>query len=1082
MPPRFYASPFKNATATPAKREGWYSELPLATSLPNETSDGIHATAEYWLAHGASSGSLVVVPHSTPPGKFSSRAPTLQTPFRAISTFTPDAWSQLLYAGSSSGEICALDLPPAETFSAAHESGAAVAPVPLWTAKVGDKPVDILAAHPIAADLALAVSGPALSVLDASAGGAIVKKVVMPGLAWSAQWSADGREVTATGRDGKLRVWDVRQGDGAGVVAEVTAHAGLKPSRHAHLALSSSLSGSSAQLLTTGFSRTRDREFALFDLRNLGRGALKTQRIDTGMGVMQPLVDESRGIVYLAGRGDMTLRWVEVGGPSVFTEGAAPLPTALLSAALIPQRPELLDLQHAEINRLLVLSPAEGAVVPVEIRVPRRTYLDFYPELYPPVSVGDSAQSAADWRAGADDAFLEKRQLDPSQTWPKRKRAERTTIATPNAPAVEQPKQEVKEEPKAELPPAVPVVAEQPTAPQEDKPAAPAPAVAEPVGAPPPAALEKVKPEAAPAEPPTASFSALNVGSKQRPTFGGASKAAALSSPASTPTSAAPTPALAPSATPAPSSATAAPPAPSSAPTPAAATPPAPKPVTAPARTPSQAAPAPAQSAPSKPASTHGERFNPGWSRKFLTGKTPLKPDYYDLKDLSATTGNDVALLKANSLYFFYPLSGPGGRLALHPLSSKGRLATHPAALQTGHTITEFEVDPFDPTRVFVAGDDGAVRVFEGLPKEEERGEGWEDKVGAMQGKVLTASGMDKINSLTHHPAARSVLLSVSDDRGNPTARVWDVDEGKVLVEVALPKGGVSSVAWSPSGKLLAVSTKNKQVHVLDPRSSSTIISTSSHDSIRPVRLVWASETHLVSTGFNRAATRELKLYSLSDDGKTLSSTGKQSLDVTPAPLFPFMDVDTGILLLHARGERSCLAYEVDLAPGAKDAFSKLPSFEHGTLQSGWAFAPKTHVDVKGVEVVKGLRLSPTEVQSVSLAIPRAKVDRFQDDVYVPTRNVEKPSMSAADYLEGRDKPLELVDLRPEGMELLSQAPAPKQVVSTRSQIKAEGVEITGEEHLDKMFVTAQNEASDEESEDEHPVRSSHAPVDDDDW
>jgi coronin-7 len=49
------------------------------------------------------------------------------------------------------------------------------------------------------------------------------------------------------------------------------------------------------------------------------------------------------------------------------------------------------------------------------------------------------------------------------------------------------------------------------------------------------------------------------------------------------------------------------------------------------------------------PAVTPSGPFNPSWSRKFLTGKTPLKPDYYDLHGLSTTMGADVQLIKVSA-------------------------------------------------------------------------------------------------------------------------------------------------------------------------------------------------------------------------------------------------------------------------------------------------------------------------------------------------------------------------------------------------------------------------------------------------
>lgn len=69
-------------------------------------------------------------------------------------------------------------------------------------------------------------------------------------------------------------------------------HAGPKCSRHVWLR--------NDQIFTAGFSKTRDREYALWDATS-GK-ALKTQRLDTNTGVLMPVADVERSIVYLAGR------------------------------------------------------------------------------------------------------------------------------------------------------------------------------------------------------------------------------------------------------------------------------------------------------------------------------------------------------------------------------------------------------------------------------------------------------------------------------------------------------------------------------------------------------------------------------------------------------------------------------------------------------------------------------------------------------------------------------------------------------------------------------------------------------------
>ena len=169
-----------------------------------------------------------------------------------------------------------------------------------------------------------------------------------------------------------------------------------------------------------------------------------------------------------------------------------------------------------------------------------------------------------------------------------------------------------------------------------------------------------------------------------------------------------------------------------------------------------------------------------------------------------------------------------------------------------------------------------------------------------------------------------------------------------------------------------SVATKAKALLILDPRSSAEPLTTSSHDSIRPVRLAWVGDSHLVSTGFSRSATREFILYATSPT--SITKLGTQPLDVSPAPLFPFADIDSSILLLYSRGERSCHAFELQpLNPEA--LFSRLPSFKHGTLQAGFAFLSKQRNDVRAVEIIKALRLTPQTVETVAFSVPRARVE-----------------------------------------------------------------------------------------------------------
>lgn len=48
----------------------------------------------------------------------------------------------------------------------------------------------------------------------------------------------------------------------------------------------------------------------------------------------------------------------------------------------------------------------------------------------------------------------------------------------------------------------------------------------------------------------------------------------------------------------------------------------------------------------------------------------------------------------------------------------------------------------------------------------------------------------------------------------------------------------------------------------------------------------------------------------------------------------------------------------------------------------------------------------------------RRQVDFFQNDIFIPTRDIEKPALTAADWLNGKDAAPSLLDLRPPGMKL----------------------------------------------------------------
>lgn len=328
-------------------------------------------------------------------------------------------------------------------------------------------------------------------------------------------------------------------------------------------------------------------------------------------------MDRDRWHVHIhRGSASFLLPTVLINDSELLSPGGTSLSIMVAGAALAP--PAVCNLMKAEINRLIVLTT--DAVVPIPVEVPRRQYIDFHTDLFPPVLARCAfllrrfpplpferelkaysavpAQDAQAW-LGGQDSLLDILLQDPSRKPQPIKR-----VPLPSTPVV--------------------VHAGNP---------APSPAPTAPARAP------------LPAQAPLSSSTPINV-SQSTPVQISAPARASTSTSSSAPpplvSSAPPITAAPPKASPPPVGA-----APPPTPSPTFASPPS---TPAPIQT-TGSTPARAPSTPSSPATP----FNPGWSRKFLKGKTPLKPDYHDVHGLSATLGADVQMLKVHSFARLLP-------------------------------------------------------------------------------------------------------------------------------------------------------------------------------------------------------------------------------------------------------------------------------------------------------------------------------------------------------------------------------------------------------------------------------------------
>jgi coronin-1B/1C/6 len=258
---------------------------------------------------------------------------------------------------------------------------------PVQTLQGHKRKIGTLNFHPIANNiLATTANDSTVKIWDIESG--TVKFDIGGGtdIVQSSAWDYTGKLYATASKDKKVRVIDPRANS---VVGEVEAHAGVKGMRVAFL-------GRHEKLFTMGFSKTSERQFTLWDPRNLGSG-IRTENIDTAAGILMPFYDDDTNVLFLAGKGDGNIRYYEVVDEAPYIHFLSEFKSAS------PQRgmgwtPKLaMDLASCEIARLIKVTAT--ALEPIHFTVPRKSDI-FQDDLYPPTFSGEPSLDANEWSSG----------------------------------------------------------------------------------------------------------------------------------------------------------------------------------------------------------------------------------------------------------------------------------------------------------------------------------------------------------------------------------------------------------------------------------------------------------------------------------------------------------------------------------------------------------------------------------------------------------------------------------------------------------------------------------------------------------
>lgn len=202
----------------------------------------------------------------------------------------------------------------------------------------------------------------------------------------SQTFDLNGAVIATSNKDKKLRLFDLRA---KSLVAQTdVAHAGAKSFRAEWM-------GQHNRIFTAGFSKSSERECAVWDTRKLdawlGRAAL-----DVSSGILEPMYDEDTNVAFVSGRGDTTIRLFEpVDQPHFLTQFSAGDPA--VGVAALPK--SMCDVRAIELRRFVKLTAA-GRVVPIRFHVPRTRPEFFQDDIYVPTRSQTPTQTVDEYIAG----------------------------------------------------------------------------------------------------------------------------------------------------------------------------------------------------------------------------------------------------------------------------------------------------------------------------------------------------------------------------------------------------------------------------------------------------------------------------------------------------------------------------------------------------------------------------------------------------------------------------------------------------------------------------------------------------------
>jgi len=374
-------SSFRHVFGTPAKPEGQFTGVNPAC---NGDGDFICANDKFLAYASAGGGGPVVVLPLNKPGRLGAKLPTVSVHKAAVLDHQFHPFIPTMLATAAEDGYVKVSSIPEDGLTENVEKA-------LVTLEGHSKKVAIIKFHPTANNILASASYDTLfKVWDIEAQAEALNFEDHTDVILSFDWNADGSQVATTSKDKKIRVFDPRD------AKSVVSAEGFAGTKRASVVWASN----QEKLLGVGFSKTSVRQYGVWDPRNLST-PLGITDLDQSAGVIIPFYDPDNSILYLAGKGDASIRYFELVKEKPYLHFLSEFrdTKSQQGVAWLPKR--ACDTTKCEIAICLRLM--KDAIVPISFQVPRKSDL-FQKDLFPDAYAGVPSLEAKEYLGGDNKA------------------------------------------------------------------------------------------------------------------------------------------------------------------------------------------------------------------------------------------------------------------------------------------------------------------------------------------------------------------------------------------------------------------------------------------------------------------------------------------------------------------------------------------------------------------------------------------------------------------------------------------------------------------------------------------------------